>query len=284
MGRAIPEFNSVAYSAKILKDLDKQRVLVQNCNRDYEGEIKNAGDTVKIRTLKRPTVNDYDINGATVVERLQDEARELKVDVAKYVQFVLDKIEDKQSNADVFGEAVRLTSESLGDSADEDIASLYTEVGANQTVTEAALTSVNFISTIAKGRKILMKNNVKNMNDVVVEISPDVYEKLLLSDIAFDQNNTDKLMNGEIGQYLGMKILVSNSIVTSGTGDTVRSYCFMRTKRAIGYAEQIVDSEQYMPETGFGKGFKSLHVYGKKILAPKELVLMDLTNAAESTI
>jgi len=33
MGRAIPEFNSVAYSAKILKDLDKQRVLVQNCNR-----------------------------------------------------------------------------------------------------------------------------------------------------------------------------------------------------------------------------------------------------------
>ena len=35
-------------------------------NRDYEGEIRNGGDTVRIKSLNRPTIGTYTKNSTTI--------------------------------------------------------------------------------------------------------------------------------------------------------------------------------------------------------------------------
>ena len=64
---SIKNFIPTLWSARLLEHLDKVHVYVNLLNRDYEGEIKNYGDTVKINQIGDITIKDYDgkdIDGA----------------------------------------------------------------------------------------------------------------------------------------------------------------------------------------------------------------------------
>lgn len=70
----IPEI----WSALMLTTLKKNLVYAQPgvVNRDYEGDIANAGDTVRIRSLSRPTIGTYSKGSTTITpEQLTDAAR-----------------------------------------------------------------------------------------------------------------------------------------------------------------------------------------------------------------
>ncbi|MDY6346055.1 MAG: hypothetical protein SPL36_04725 [Succiniclasticum sp.] len=56
---AISTFIPTLWSARLLAHLDKSLVLGNLVNRDYEGEIKNFGDRVKINQIADVTVKDY---------------------------------------------------------------------------------------------------------------------------------------------------------------------------------------------------------------------------------
>ena len=62
----IPE----VWSAKMLVSLKKALVYAGPgvVNRDYEGEIKGQGDTVRIPSMGRPTIGTYTTNSTTISE------------------------------------------------------------------------------------------------------------------------------------------------------------------------------------------------------------------------
>ena len=45
---AITNFIPTIWSENLYTELDKQYIAVKNCNREYEGDIKNQGAVVKI--------------------------------------------------------------------------------------------------------------------------------------------------------------------------------------------------------------------------------------------
>jgi hypothetical protein len=81
---------------------------------------------------------------------------------------------------------------------------------------------------------------------------------------------------GCIGAIGGCKIFVSNNIkkIEGDTGYTHK--CLARTKRAIAFAEQLSEIDAYRPELRFADAVKGLHLYGAKVVYPKEMVLLDL--------
>ncbi len=84
---------------------------------------------------------------------------------------------------------------------------------------------------------------------------------------------------------LGMTFYVSNNIpYTETTEDIGESKCCVRTMESIGFAEQCEEIEKYKIEKGFGKGIKALHVYGAKMVKPREAVYAVLTTAAETEL
>ncbi len=66
MANDLSAFNATAFSKKLIINLDKVNVMMPLVNKDYEGEIQNMGDSVKVRTLGSITVKPYAKNQATL--------------------------------------------------------------------------------------------------------------------------------------------------------------------------------------------------------------------------
>ena len=99
-------------------------------------------------------------------------------------------------------------------------------------------------------RKLMREGNVKMSTEVCADVTPEVWEKGVLADILYNnQDNGATIRSGQYVKSLGMTFHVSNNItVTETSDDVVAQTCIVRTKRAISYAEQILKTEKYRPE------------------------------------
>ena len=90
---AITTFIPQIWSARLLNALEKAHVAAQLVNTDYEGEIKQHGDTVKINSLGAITIKDYTKNtDMDAPETLTTEEAVLTISQAKYFNFQVDDI------------------------------------------------------------------------------------------------------------------------------------------------------------------------------------------------
>lgn len=87
---SVRNFVPTIWSAKLFQELDKSHVLVPLCNRDYEGEISNYGDQVKINAVGDIAVNNYAPNVTSITpQQLDAQQTVLEIDKAKYREVLL---------------------------------------------------------------------------------------------------------------------------------------------------------------------------------------------------
>ncbi|MEG1965511.1 MAG: hypothetical protein RR064_05110, partial [Oscillospiraceae bacterium] len=71
---AFKNFYPTVWSEAINRDLERLCVFAENTNRQYEGEVKNLGDSVRILGVGRPTI--YTTNNKNIVlnkpEQIED--------------------------------------------------------------------------------------------------------------------------------------------------------------------------------------------------------------------
>ncbi len=271
---AITNFIPTVWSESLYRALDKKYIAVKNCNREFEGDIKNCGSTVKICGVGPVTVSDYTKNtDLSAPETLSDSAQTLTIDRAKYFNFQIDDIDRAQATPKLMDAAMQNAANALADEADAHICALFSTVDAQ--VTAPAMTAENVLDSFIKARTLLSLENVTDPEDIVYEIHPEIAALLLKSKINIATDNTEALDHGCIGKVLGSRVYVSNNITGDGP-----YHCCARTKRAIAYAEQLSEIEGYRPEKRFADAVKGLHLYGAKIVYPNELIHMVL-GAAE---
>lgn len=266
----IPEI----WSAMMLESLKKNLVFAQPgvVNRDYEGEIKQQGDTVRIRSISRPTIATY-TKGSTVIvpEQLTDVQRALLIDQAKYFAFEVDDIDQAQSPGGELEGGLQEGVYGLRDVADQIVAGLYTGAqAANQLGTVSVTTAALAYTQLRRLKVKLDEANVPLENRWTVV--PSWYQGLLLEDDRFVRQDasgtTEGLRNGIVGRALGFDILMSNN-APFVTGD---DYAVIAGHpKAISYAEQIVKVENYRPQDSFSDAIKGLHVYGAKLVRPDSI-------------
>lgn len=266
----IPEI----WASEMLSSLKKNLVFAQPgvVNRNYEGQISGQGDTVRIRSINRPTIGTYTKNSTTITpETLTDAQRALYIDQAKYFAFELDDIDAAQSPGGELAEALTEATYGLRDTADQFVAALYTgAASANQIGTVAVTSGALAYTQLRKLSVKLDEANVPQEGRWVVV--PPWYHGLLLEEDKFvrvDASGTSEgLRNGIIGRALGFDVLKSNNapLVTGDDYAVIAGH-----PSAISYAEQIVKVEQYRPEDSFSDAIKGLHVYGAKLVRPDSI-------------
>lgn len=269
---AISNFISTVWSENLLKQLDKKYIGVLNCNREYEGDIKNQGSIVKICGVGDVTVSDYTKNtDMDAPETLSDSARLLTINKAKYFNFQIDDVDRAQANPKLMDAAMRKAAAALANAADTYVYSLYTDASTKVDVDD--ISAENIVHKIIDLKTELMNEDVMDSDDIVIEVSPAVAGILLKAKIEFSSNNYDALEAGLLGRIAGCKVYVTNNIFV-----TEENYhkCFVRTKRSIAFAEQISEVEAYRPEKRFADAVKGLHLYGAKVLYPKEFKVLSL--------
>lgn len=266
----IPEI----WSGVMLSSLKKSLVFAQPgvVNRSWEGDIRGQGDTVRIRSMGRPTIGTYTKNSTTITpETLTDAQRALLIDQAKYFAFELDDIDAAQSVGGELEESLMEAVYGLRDVADQYVASLYTGAQvANQIGTVSVTTAALAYTQLRKLSTKLDEANVPQEGRYA--IVPPWYHGLLLEDDRFvrvDASGTaEGLRNGIIGRALGFDVMKSNNapFVTGDDYAVIAGH-----SSAIAYAEQIVKVETYRPEDAFSDAIKGLHVYGAKLVRPDAL-------------
>ena len=272
---AITNFIPTVWSKVLYDELSNNYVGVKLSNREFEGEIKTQGDRVKINGLGPVTVFNYTKNSnMPSPEILSDNTRTLTIDQAKGFNFCIDSIDDVQSSPDLVRAAMKKAADALSDVADKYIYSLEDDEVA--TIENAAVDTENILKTLSDARRILMENNVSNSTPISLEVPPAVEQVLVLAKVLRDTDNSRDFSNGYIGRLMGFDIYVTNNITKDENG----AYkCIARTNRAIAFAEQINSIKPYEPEQRHGTAVKGLHLYGAKIVYPKEMVFLNLTVA-----
>lgn len=268
---AITNFIPTVWSENLYSELDKKYIAVKNCNRDFEGDIKSKGSSVKICGIGQVSVSDYTKNtDMTAPETLSDSVRTLTIDQAKYFNFQIDDVDRAQSNPKIMNEAMRVAASALANTADTYVFSLYDEAG--ESIHDEAVTADTIVDHIIDARTKLFAKNVSDANDIIIEVTPEIASIILKAKIDLGTDNTDALECGMLGKIGGCRIFVSNNIVKDGK----QHKCLARTKRAIAFAEQLSEIEAYRPEKRFADAVKGLHLYGAKVVYPAEMILLDL--------
>lgn len=272
---AITNFIPTVWSENLYQELDKKYIGVANCNRDYEGEIRERGNKVRICGVGNVLVSEYTKNtNMTAPSSLSDTVRELEIDQAKYFNFQIDDIDRAQSSPKLMEAAMRNAANALANDADRYVYRLYGQAGNSIKCDDTKVE--NIVNLIIDARTLLSNNNVSDPDDIVVEVSPEIGGMLLKAKVNLSTDNTASLEAGCIGSIGGCKVFISNNIETLESENGYQHKCLARTKRAIAFAEQLSEIDAYRPELRFADAVKGLHLYGAKVVYPKEMVLLDL--------
>lgn len=290
---AINNFIPTIWSARLLQNLQKTLVYGQAAviNRDYEGEIRSYGDTVKINNIGRISVGDYTKNtNMPDPETLTDETRTLVIDQAKFFNFQVDDIDKIQQHPKLMDEAMREAAYALKNAADQFIASHY--VDAAQTI-GSDTSPVEPTKTDAY--EYLVDLSVKLDEADVPEqgrwvIVPPWFEGLMLKDDRFVKTGSlpaeDRLVNGVIGRAAGFLVLKSNNVpkvaADATTGVQENYKIIAGHPMAWSFAEQVNQVEAYRPEKRFADAVKGLHLYGAKVIRGEALAVLSAKRPANA--
>lgn len=238
-------FIPTVWAARLLTALEKSLVYGQAnvCNRDYEGEIQKAGNTVKIASVSDVSIGDYtkdtDMGDP---ETLTDTDQTLLIDQSKYFHFYIDSVDRAQQNVNVLDEAMRRSAWGLHEKADTYLAGIMDVAvpGGNKigsTTTPKVPTKDDAYEYLVDLGVLLDEGNVPTSGRFV--IVPAWFHGLLLKDDRFVRSGTTsgdtRLANGEVGEAAGFTILKSNNVPNT-TGAKYK--IIAGHPQATSYAEQ----------------------------------------------
>jgi hypothetical protein len=281
---ALNNFIPTLWAARLLAALDKAHVYANPSvvNRDYEGEIRQMGDAVKINSIGDVSINDYtkntDINSP---EELTDAQQQLVIDQGKYFNFAVDDVDKAQQKPQVMDEAMRRAGYNLADKEDQFIAAKYVDVptanmiGDDTTpkVPTANTAGTSFYEYLVDLGVILSENNIPMEGRF--SVIPPWCHGLLQKDERFVKVGNlpaeQRLLNGMIGRAAGFNLFESNNVPnTSGTKYKI----IAGHPIACSFAQQILKMEAFRPERRFSDAMKGLNVYGAKLVRPYAWALL----------
>ena len=260
---AIANFIPQVWSARLQENLHKALVFGALCNRNYEGDIAQWGDTVHINTLSDITVKAYD--PAVEIddpEQLSGSDTTLTIDHGAYYNFFINDADAVQARTDLMDAAMRNAAYRLAMDAEKYILSVITEgAGHKDTITIPTLEEGGLYTQLLQMKVTLDAAGVPRFDRKLV--LPPQLETVLLMDNRFITGSAaadDRLAEGAVARAAGFDIYIStdlsNEIITM-------------TPDAVTFANQVTKVEGYRPEKGFRDGVKGLCLCGAKVIQPK---------------
>ena len=271
----IPEI----WSQKLNNMLAKECVMLQCVNRNWEGEIKNQGDKVKIIQPADVTISTLGTDTLSYSE-LAPTSLDLVIDQKKFFAFKINDVAQVQSNTDIMEAHLRNAKKAIEEVQDAYLLSLHTNVPSTNTVgSESA--AVTLDKTTIYSKVVELALCLKNSDAVTtgtrpwVVINPTVESYLLQSSEFIGAHNVadETLREGAIGRIAGMDVLVSTNL----TAVSQKYYVLAGTNDAITFASQLAKIESLRDQNSFSDLVRGLYLYGAKVVQPNALAKMVVT-------
>ena len=287
-GNFIPEI----WSGKLIENFYDATVLSAISNTDYEGEIRQMGDTVNIRTTPEITIKTY-VKGQTLAVENPDKAKlQLVIDKGEYFACVEDDVDQVQSDIALMDQWSKDASERMKIKIDQRVLTdMLTDVSANNKGQTAGAISGNIDLGVAGTPEAITKTNVIdlliNMGTVLDEANAPEQDRFViipakmagyikqsdLKDASITGDGSSPLRNGRLGMIDRFTVYVSHNLYKNGSEFSVIG----GHKMGFTFASQMTNMETIRSETTFGNIIRGLQVYGYKVTKPEALATAVVT-------
>ena len=279
-------FTPELWSDKININLDSYGAYNDIVNRKYEGEIKKKGDKVYFYTYGDLTVKDYDPTNSSFTgleyEDPQGNKQALEVNQQKYIGFLVDDIQDVQSNVDLVNGYTNRMSVAFANTKDAYIHGLAT-AGAGTKLHDSSaitLTKDNVWAEVCTLEEKLAEKNAITKNGLdyngkrpALVVTPKFRSILEQSPNFFANAFGEKVLRtGQIGRIGAFDVFLSTNIKTVTVSSAKSQTIVALTSDAIMFADQITKTETLRDVKQIGDYVRSLMVYGGVVANPNCIV------------
>lgn len=286
-GTFIPEI----WSKKLIEKFYANTVLTAISNTNYEGEIRNQGDKVQIRTIPSLVINDYESGQTLVNQRPESNNVELLIDKGKYWSAIVDDVQDVQSDIGLMNMWAQDAAEQMKITIDTQVlASIKPDVAAANkgatagaisgninlgvTGTPLAVTKTNILDTILYlGQVLDEQNRPESGRFVVLPYWATTLLKMSdIKDASLAGDGTSVLRNGRVGMIDRFTVYQSNNL--PHVTDTNECFDFIAgVKQGLTFASQLTKTETLRAESTFGNIMRGLQVFGHKVIDGESLAV-----------
>jgi hypothetical protein len=281
-GNFIPEI----WSGKLIENFYDATVLAAISNTDYEGEIRQYGDTVNIRTTPEITIRTYTKGQTLQVENPDKPKLQLLIDKGEYFSCIEDDVDKVQSDIALMDTWSKDASERMKIKIDQrvltdllpDIAStnkgatagrITGNIDLGTTGTPVAITKSNVLDYIVDLGTVLDEANAPEAGRflVIPAKMAGMIKKSDLKDASITGDSMSVIRNGRLGMIDRFTIYMSHNLsVSSGKFSLVAGH-----KMGFTFASQMTNMETIRSESTFGNIVRGLQVYGYKVVKPEAL-------------
>lgn len=274
----IPEI----WSQKLNNLLEKDCVMLQCVNRNWEGEIRNQGDKVKIITPAEVSISTLGSDTISYSE-LEPTSMDLVIDQKKFFAFKINDIAKVQANSDIMEAHLKNAKKAIEEVQDSYLLSQHANV-ASTNIVGSDTTPVTLSTSTIYSQFVKLALCLKNSDAVSagvrpwVIINPTIESYLLQSTEFINAHNVadETLREGAIGRIAGMDVLVSTNL----TDVSGKYYVLAGTNEAITFASQLAKIESLRDKDSFSDLVRGLYLYGAKTVQPKALAKMVVSKPA----
>lgn len=306
-------FIPTLWSGKLLAKFYQNTMLTEVCNTTYEGELKNQGDTIRIRLAPSITISDYTSGMDLSYEVPTPSYQDMQVNKGKYFGVQVNDVLAYQSDMDLMNMFTEDAAKQLKIAIENEVffRSFVTEGpnASNEGATAGAISAAynlgtdlvpvddsapaNVLNAILRMSSVLDEQNVPEDGRFLI-ISPYDRHILMQSNIAqayFTGDNASTLRTGKIGMLDRFTVYVSNllpkgaagkalvsGLAATSTGATLTDAVARRTmiagtKDAVSFAMTVNRTEPLRNQNDFGDIVRGLAVYGSKVTKNEALVV-----------
>lgn len=286
---AYQNFIPTVWVEGIERELEKLCVFVEDCNRKYEGAVKEKGESVKILGVGKPTIKSIaksnKNNDIDAPEEIEDTSVIMYINQIRYFNYMVGDIDKAQAVGGIMEALEAETSEALADEIDKYVASFAVDTSVKKVYDApvkvvagtAASGEKNVLHILDEAIQKLYENDVKGSTKIVVTVSPRFYTIFKQAYIDRDTDNSEMLKNGKVAKYGNVTVKMSNNVHKTDSGAT--DNIMIRTQRAVAFAKPLTHTEPYRPEKKFADAVKGFILFDAKVVRPKEILNINVKYA-----
>ena len=280
---AFKNFKPTVWAAEVELELDRILVMKEDCNTDFEGDVEDMGDSVKIRGVGKPkiTVITKGQRKTALPEReeLEDTSVIMYINQMAVFDYEIDDIDKAQAKGDFKGILAEETSAGVANEMDKHIAEVCSKAPKLLETPKKLVSGVagegeiNILTMLDICQQRLYENDVPAVGTkIVVTLTPAAHRLFKEAYRTADTNNHEELKNGRVGMYNGMIIKMSNNVHKTKSGSNTVTNIPVRTQKAVAFANPLTHTEPYRPEKGFKDAVKGYALYQAQMVRPKEAI------------
>jgi hypothetical protein len=238
----IPEIWSPEVKRAVESNLTMGRLVL----RDFEGEIKAAGDTVHIADISNLSVGTKSASSAVSYETITEDKTDITIDKHKYAAFKLEDIVKTQSAVNLLTEYSNKVGYALAKQIDTDLLSLYVNLGQSCGTDNTPITQEVFLDAIQfldlADAPETDRSAVFNAGQKAEFLNVDEFIRYDAMGIGGSQN---PIIRGQFGELYGVKVYFTTNVTTAGSPAGDHNLMFHKEAFALAMQRDIRLQSQY---------------------------------------